>query len=261
MPTSQSLHRDRHPAVIAVDIDGVLALPAAPPDQAGWQRSHVTLADRTGTTWINPAHRDWLAELAARGAHLVLASAGGAPAAQALTATLGLPSLPCLPLQPAGEPIRFGHTVKLRPLLDYAAGAPLVLLDDTLGGKDPHWAAQRTTEGTPTLLHEINGQQGLTRGDLCAVHTFLDTLPDPRLRGRAPLVSAPLTGHDGNIYAVLGRATRPLRHHGYRADADQMAERVFAAGSYDQALGIITDYVADAGPDADPTGDRLPPRR
>ena len=54
-----------------------------------------------------------------------------------------------------------------------------------------------------------------------------------------------LVGSDGNIYALLGVASRALKNNGQREDAENMRERVFASGSYYEALGIITEYVDD----------------
>lgn len=54
-----------------------------------------------------------------------------------------------------------------------------------------------------------------------------------------------LVGSDGNIYNLLGIASRALKTNGQREDAEIMRERVFASGSYYEALSIITEYVDD----------------
>ena len=54
-----------------------------------------------------------------------------------------------------------------------------------------------------------------------------------------------LVGSDGNIFALLGVASGALKRNGQREDAENMRERVFASGSYYEALGIITEYVED----------------
>ena len=54
-----------------------------------------------------------------------------------------------------------------------------------------------------------------------------------------------LVGSDGNIFALLGVASSALKRNGQREDAENMRERVFASGSYYEALGIITEYVDD----------------
>ena len=52
-----------------------------------------------------------------------------------------------------------------------------------------------------------------------------------------------LSGMDGNIFSILGNASRLLRRDGQADRAKEMADRVFASGSYEQALSIISEYV------------------
>ena len=52
-----------------------------------------------------------------------------------------------------------------------------------------------------------------------------------------------LVGEDGNIFAILGRVRRALRESGQPEQADAVTERVTQAGSYDEALRIIMEYV------------------
>ena len=52
-----------------------------------------------------------------------------------------------------------------------------------------------------------------------------------------------LIGQDGNIFAILGRASRLLNRAGMKAQSDEMFERVTACGDYDKALHIISEYV------------------
>ncbi len=53
----------------------------------------------------------------------------------------------------------------------------------------------------------------------------------------------PLIGQNGNIYNLLGIAARTLREHGRKDQAEKMTDRVFASGSYEEALCIIGEYV------------------
>lgn len=55
--------------------------------------------------------------------------------------------------------------------------------------------------------------------------------------------NCPLIGADSNIFNILGIAKKNLRENGMRNQEKEIAERVYAAGSYDEALGIITEYV------------------
>ena len=52
-----------------------------------------------------------------------------------------------------------------------------------------------------------------------------------------------LAGHDGNIFGILGRASRLLKGAGQQEQADEMFRRVTSSGSYEEALHIISEYV------------------
>lgn len=52
-----------------------------------------------------------------------------------------------------------------------------------------------------------------------------------------------LVGHDGNIYAIMGSAARLLKQNGMKEESDEMIGRVTSSGSYEEALGIISEYV------------------
>ena len=52
-----------------------------------------------------------------------------------------------------------------------------------------------------------------------------------------------ITGQDGNIFAVLSSATKVLKQAGLQHQVQEMQERVFNSGSYNEALSIISDYV------------------
>ena len=63
-----------------------------------------------------------------------------------------------------------------------------------------------------------------------------------------------LLGQDGNIFSILGRASRLLKDAGQKDQADEMFRRVTSSGSYDEALSIISEYV-----DTELSG-RMPPK-
>ena len=52
-----------------------------------------------------------------------------------------------------------------------------------------------------------------------------------------------LLGQDGNIFGILGRASSLLRQAGQREQVAEMSDRVYASGSYNEALNIISEYV------------------
>lgn len=53
----------------------------------------------------------------------------------------------------------------------------------------------------------------------------------------------PLIGTDGNIFNLVGIASRTLKRNGLTSEASEMSARVFGSGSYEEALGIIGEYV------------------
>ena len=52
-----------------------------------------------------------------------------------------------------------------------------------------------------------------------------------------------LIGEDGNIFNLVGIASRCLSNHGLKDEAKEMRDKVFASSSYSEALAIIADYV------------------
>lgn len=54
-----------------------------------------------------------------------------------------------------------------------------------------------------------------------------------------------LIGADGNIFNLIGIASRSLRKNGLLEQADEMGKRIMGgeAGSYDEALCIIMEYI------------------
>ena len=52
-----------------------------------------------------------------------------------------------------------------------------------------------------------------------------------------------LIGEDGNIFNLMGKASRALKRAGYQEQATEMQERVTNSGNYHEALGIIMEYV------------------
>lgn len=52
-----------------------------------------------------------------------------------------------------------------------------------------------------------------------------------------------LIGEDGNIFAILGRASRLLRENGQADKAKEMHDRVCRSGNYAEALHIVSEYV------------------
>lgn len=58
-----------------------------------------------------------------------------------------------------------------------------------------------------------------------------------------------LIGEDGNIFNLMGIASKTLRQNGMAEQAVEMRDRICASGSYGEALCIIGDYVNITGED------------
>ena len=52
-----------------------------------------------------------------------------------------------------------------------------------------------------------------------------------------------LVGENGNIFNLIGIASRTLKDAGLEEQAAEMRERIFKSESYDRALQIIMEYV------------------
>lgn len=60
-----------------------------------------------------------------------------------------------------------------------------------------------------------------------------------------------LIGQDGNIFNLMGIASRTLRRNGMADQAKEMCDRITHSGSYYSALNIIGEYVNITGPEED----------
>lgn len=62
---------------------------------------------------------------------------------------------------------------------------------------------------------------------------------------------AALIGANGNIFNLTGIASVALKRAGLWEESKEMAARVMASGSYDEALMILCEYVDTTPPDDD----------
>mgnify|MGYP000687722020 CR=1 FL=1 len=66
-----------------------------------------------------------------------------------------------------------------------------------------------------------------------------------------------LIGQDGNIFAIMGGASRLLKNAGQSDKAKEMCDRVTASQSYSEALNIVSEYVeTELSPTPAPKRDR-----
>ena len=59
----------------------------------------------------------------------------------------------------------------------------------------------------------------------------------------APKPDCPLIGQDGNIFNLMGIASRTLKQNGLADQAKEMCDRILESGDYYKALGVIGEYV------------------
>jgi hypothetical protein len=166
--------------LVFVDVDGVLNPTGRHPQTHGYRPhpfAHLGPDGKStgGTVWLHPDHGPWLTELA-RSADLVWATSWGQLANTWISPRIGLPGTwPVVELAGRGG-VRFGHNTKLDIISRYAHRRPFALLDDEIGGKDPHLAAHRSAAVAPTLLVPVDPRRGLTRSHIGQLLTWLDTV-------------------------------------------------------------------------------------
>lgn len=52
-----------------------------------------------------------------------------------------------------------------------------------------------------------------------------------------------VVGENGNIFNLMGIASRTLKRAGLREEAEEMVDRITKSASYLEALAIISEYV------------------
>lgn len=120
-------------------------------------------------------------------------------------------------------------------------------------------------EGLTNLLFPFSEDVKLNMGKLAMwrlqTHSnfggkWLSDYVDNRLGGFIPEKASEqkkpdckLIGEDGNIFNLMGIASRTLRQNGMAEQAVEMRDRIRASGSYDEALCIIGEYVNITGGD------------
>ena len=120
-------------------------------------------------------------------------------------------------------------------------------------------------EGLTNLLFPFSEDVKLNMGKLAMwrlqTHSnfggkWLSDYVDNRLGGFIPEKASEqkkpdckLIGEDGNIFNLMGIASRILRQNGMAEEAVEMRDRIRASGSYDEALCIIGEYVNITGGD------------
>ena len=82
-----------------------------------------------------------------------------------------------------------------------------------------------------------------------------EEIPKPEKNSLRPKMQ--LIGQDGNIFAIMGRASRLLKSSGQGDKAKEMRDRVMSCDSYQKALNIVSEYVeTELSPSPTPKRDR-----
>lgn len=82
-----------------------------------------------------------------------------------------------------------------------------------------------------------------------------EKIPKPEKNSLRPKMQ--LIGQNGNIFAIMGRASRLLKSSGQGDKAKEMRDRVMSCDSYQKALNIISEYVeTELSPSPTPKRDR-----
>ena len=85
----------------------------------------------------------------------------------------------------------------------------------------------------------------------------LDMTEFKKLLNRPKKPKMQLIGQDGNIFAIMGRASRLLTDYGQADKAKEMRDRVMSCDSYQKALSIVSEYVeTELSPSPTPKHDR-----
>ena len=83
------------------------------------------------------------------------------------------------------------------------------------------------------------------------VDNYIDGFIDESIHSESEKPDCELIGQDGNIFSLMGIASRTLRDNGMSEQATEMCTRIRASESYNSALCIIGEYVNITGPNED----------
>ena len=76
--------------------------------------------------------------------------------------------------------------------------------------------------------------------------TWLTDYVDNKLNGfiQEPIKpKCPIIGENGNIFNIMGIASKTLKSNDMAKEAKEMCERITSSGSYEEALEVIMEYV------------------
>lgn len=110
-------------------------------------------------------------------------------------------------------------------------------------------------EGVPRLYQRVEVMAVSDAGTESAAYCYvMEHLPPGAIRKegwqemrdpKKPLtnVKVPLTGEDGNAFAIIGRVRTALRHAGYEPELIEEFTREAMSGDYDHLIQTVLEYV------------------
>jgi hypothetical protein len=155
------MEMDKGKPLLLLDVDGVLIPYAATERPAGFKQ-HELLDEQV---WLAPHHGAWLRPLCDR-FQLVWATGWEHDANRLIAPILGLPTLPVIEFPRNAD----GRFTKLPSITRFAAGRPLVWIDDELTHAAHAWAAGRTP---PARLIDVDPAIGLTEEIVTMIATLM----------------------------------------------------------------------------------------
>lgn len=116
----------------------------------------------------------------------------------------------------------------------------LLKLENPLEALVDSWEAELDGVHDEEMAHML---WSMREQNLFSEEDFLPQAPDADTPQTPSKLKMDLMGHDGNIYAIMGRASGLLKDAGMKEQSDEMIRRVTSSGSYDEALHIVSEYV------------------
>ena len=110
-------------------------------------------------------------------------------------------------------------------------------------------------DGMSCDIEKMAAWRLLTHNVFCG--TWFSDYVNNRLGGFIKKPHCSLENVDGNIFSVMGAASKALRRAGMADETKEMCEKVTHSGDYYQALGIIMEYV-DIGSESDESEEETP---